>query len=69
MDEPTLQERLRQIKHRQYLILILLIIPYLFVIADYIGYAVAGVLYTLLGIIGFGIIVVYQRRNRTAAGQ
>ncbi|MFW5896367.1 MAG: hypothetical protein ACOCUA_03185 [archaeon] len=69
MDEPALHEQLRQIKHRQYLIVILLVIPYLVIIAEYIGYAIAGVLYTLIGVIGFSILTVYRRGTRTAVRQ
>lgn len=64
MDDAALQEQFRRIKHRQYLILGLLVIAYLYGIADYIGFTIAGVLYAIVGVLGFGVIVAYRRQSR-----
>lgn len=64
MDDAALQESLRRIKYRQYLILGLLGIPYLYVFADRIGVARAGLLYVLAGALTFGVITVRRRRTR-----
>lgn len=69
MDEVTLQDQLYKIKQRQYLILTLLVIPYLLGIAELIGYAVAGVLYTVVGGIAFVVVTVHRRRTRNTTGQ
>lgn len=69
MDEVTLQDQLYKIKQRQYLILTLLVIPYLLGIAELIGYAVAGVLYTVVGVIVFVVVTVHRRRTRNTTGQ
>lgn len=69
MDDAALQEQLRRIKHRQYLILLLLGVPYLYLVAEYMGFALAGVVYAVIGILSFGAFVVYRRRNRNVVGQ
>ena len=45
MDDSALQDRLTRIEQRQYLILVLLVVPYLLGIAQLLGFYVAGVLY------------------------
>lgn len=69
MAEVALQDQLSKIKQRQYLILILLIIPYLLGITELLGYAVAGVLYTIVGIIVFVVVAVHRRCTRNTTGQ
>lgn len=69
MDEAALQDRLRRIEHRQYLMLVLLVIPYLLGIAELIGVWIAGVLYAALGLVVFATVVVSRRRNRATAGE
>ena len=64
MDESALQDRLDRIERRQNLVLVLLVVPYLVVVADRIGYAVAGVLYTLLALITLAVVTASRRRNR-----
>lgn len=68
MDEPGLQDQLNKIKQRQYLILILLIIPYLLGIAELIGHAVAGVLYTVVGVLVFVAVAIRRRRIQKTTG-
>lgn len=69
MDDAALQKQVRRIKHRQYLILLLLVIPYLYIVAEYIGFALAGVVYAVVGVFIIGVIVAYRRRNRTLVSQ
>lgn len=69
MDDAALQEQLRRIEHRQYLILCLLGVPYLYIVAEYIGFALAGVVYVGVGVLGFGALVAYRRRNRNVMSQ
>jgi hypothetical protein len=64
MDDAALQERLRRIERRQYLLVVLLGIPYLYAIADHVGFAVAGVLYAAIGIVTVGATIGYRRRKR-----
>ena len=67
MDESALQDRLDRIERRQYLVLGLLVVPYLVVVAERIGYAVAGVLYTVLALIALVVVTISRRRNRETA--
>ena len=69
MDDLTLQKRLRRIKQLQYLILVSLGVPYLYLIADYIGFALAGALYAVIGALIFGVIAVYRRGYRDTVRQ
>lgn len=69
MDESALQDRLDRIRQRQYLILILLIVPSLFRIAEQIGVWVAGALFIASSFILLVIVVFYRRRNRNTVGQ
>jgi membrane protein required for beta-lactamase induction len=69
MDESNFQNQLYRIRQRQYLILVLLIIPYLLGIAELIGVWIASVLYTVFGLVVFATVVFYRRRSRNAAGR
>ena len=60
---------MRQIKQLQYLILVLLGVPYLYFIADYIGFTLAGVPYAVIGVLIFGVITVYRRGHRDTVRQ
>lgn len=69
MDDTALHERLRRIEHRQYLVLLLVGAPYLYIVADRVGFAVSGVLYVVGGVLVFGFVVASRRRNRDDKGQ
>lgn len=68
VDYQPLQEQLHKIKQRQYLLLVLLVIPYLIGIAELVGYAVAGVLFAIIGVIVFGVVAAHRRRTCTVIG-
>lgn len=69
MDESALQDRLDRIEQRQYLVLVLLVVPYLVGVAELVGYWVAGALYAASGLLLFALFVRSRRRGRSAAGQ
>ena len=69
MDESVLQERLYRIEQRQYLILILLVIPYLIALTEVVGFWIAIVLGTAFGLVAFAVVVIHRRRSRGAAGR
>lgn len=69
MDESGLQDRLDRIRRRQYLILVLLVVPYPVFAAEFLGFWKAGVLSTVVGLVVLATVVFYRRRNRDAAGQ
>jgi len=69
MDDPALQQRLRRIEQRQYLLIALLVVPYLYWLGDLVGFYVAAVLGVALGLFGFVAIAINRRRNRNTAGQ
>ncbi|SIR85010.1 hypothetical protein SAMN05421858_4162 [Haladaptatus litoreus] len=69
MDESALQNRLHRIKRRQYLILALLLIPNFILLGDVIGLWFASVLAASLALIGFALLTINRRRNRTMAEQ
>ena len=64
MDESTLQDRLRRIERRQYLMLVLLIVPYLFGIAEFVGYWIAGVAGVVVGIVVLALLAVDRRGDQ-----
>jgi len=65
MDESTLHDRLRRIKHRQYLILLLLFGLCFFVLGRLIGFWIAGLLGGAFALVVIAAFVVSRRRNRT----
>ena len=65
MDESALQDRLHRIEQRQYLMLVLLIVPYLFLIADFVGYWIAGVAGVGVGVVVLALLAVDRRRDRS----
>jgi len=69
MDESLLETRLSRIEQRQYLIILLLVIPYFIGLAELIGYPTTGVLATALAVVVFVVIAVSRRRNRSATEQ
>jgi len=64
MDESALQDRLHRIEQRQYLMLFLLVVPYFFLIADFVGYWIAGVAGVGIGVVALALVAVDRRRNR-----
>ncbi|HKL30768.1 MAG TPA: hypothetical protein VJ898_16070 [Natrialbaceae archaeon] len=64
MDESALQDRLHRIEQRQYLMLVLLVVPYFFLIADFVGYWIAGVAGVGIGVVALALVAVDRRRNR-----
>lgn len=69
MDDSALHGRLTRIEHRQRLVLVLLVVPYLLGIAEVVGYYVAGTLYTVLGVLGVTWGIARRRRRRDGAEQ
>ncbi|ODR81033.1 hypothetical protein BG842_25720 [Haladaptatus sp. W1] len=65
MDDVELQKRLRRIEHRQYLILSLLVVPYL---AELVGVWVAGLFAIVAGFAAFTIVVIHRLNDRNTAG-
>ncbi|MFB6096389.1 MAG: hypothetical protein ABEJ74_03260 [Haloferacaceae archaeon] len=63
MDESALQDRLDRIEQRQYLVVALLVVPYLVAIAKVLGVWIPGMLYALLALVGFAALVVHRRRT------
>ncbi|GKZ12322.1 hypothetical protein [Haladaptatus sp. T7] len=64
MDDVELQKRLRRIEYRQYLILALLVVPYL---AELVGVWVAGLFAIVVGFAAFTMVVIYRRNDRSTA--
>lgn len=65
MDEAALQDRLHRIERQQYLILVLLIVPYLFLVAEFVGYWIAGVTVSGVGVVVFALIAFSRREARS----
>jgi predicted PurR-regulated permease PerM len=66
MDESALQDRLHRIEQRQYLMLVLLILPYLVLVAEFVGYWIAGVAGVVVGIVVLALLAVTRRGDRRA---
>jgi membrane-bound ClpP family serine protease len=64
MDESTLQDRLDRIEQRQYLMLVLLVVPYLFLLAEFVGYWIAGVVGVGIVVVVLALVAVDRRRDR-----
>jgi membrane protein YdbS with pleckstrin-like domain len=69
MDESALQARLDRIERRQYLILALLVVPYLYWFGTVVGFWVAGAVYIAVALVAVVAVFVSRRRRRNAAGQ
>ena len=69
MDDATLQNRLRRIEQRQYLVIVLLVVPYLVGVGELVGYWITAVVGASLAVVAFGLVVVSRRRRRDAAGE
>lgn len=65
MDESALQDRLHRIEQRQYLMLVLLVVPYLFLLAEFVGYWIAGITGAGIALATFALIAVTRRRDRS----
>lgn len=64
MDESALQERLRRIEQRQTLVLSLLIVPYLFVIGEFVGYWALSVGVFVIGVVVLALVAFTRRQGR-----
>lgn len=64
MDESALQERLRRIEQRQTLVLVLLIVPYLFVIGEFVGYWALSVGVFVIGVVVLALVAFTRRQGR-----
>lgn len=69
MDESLLQNRLSQIEQRQYLIILLLIVPYFIGLAKLIGYVVTGLLVASFGFLAFVFVAISRRSKRNQVEQ
>ncbi|SFR60521.1 hypothetical protein [Halogeometricum limi] len=67
MDE-SLQNRLRNIERRQNLLLVLLVVPYFFGLAELVGYWVAGVFAAACWTVVLVWVFVSRRRKRSGTG-
>ena len=65
MSESALQDQLNRIERRQYLILTLLVVPYLLGSGELIGLWVAMFLGTVFGFVGLLLLVFSRRRKMT----
>lgn len=63
MDDTALQERLRAIERRQYLVIALLVVPYLVGAAELFGYWSTTVIGVALVIVGLALLVVRRRQQ------
>jgi hypothetical protein len=66
MDESALQDRLHRIEQRQYVVIALLIVPYCFLVADFVGYWIAGVVGVAIGIVALALVAIDRRSDRNA---
>jgi hypothetical protein len=65
MDESALQDRLHRIEQRQYLVIALLVVPYFFLVADVVGYWIAGVAGVGIGVVVLALLAFDRRRDRS----
>jgi hypothetical protein len=65
MDESALQDRLHRIEQRQYLVIALLVVPYFFLVADVVGYWIAGVTGVGIGVVVLALLAFDRRRDRS----
>ncbi|MHB9286797.1 hypothetical protein ACKVMT_07125 [Halobacteriales archaeon Cl-PHB] len=68
MDETALQANLSRIERRQRLMLILLVVPYVLLVAHLLGYWKVGVVVTAAGLAALAVGIGYRRRNRSGTG-
>jgi hypothetical protein len=63
MDESTLQGRLRRIERLQYLVLVLLLVPYLVGVGELLGYWIAGSLAVAVSLVVLTVRISRRRRR------
>jgi len=69
MGEQTLQTRLDRIERLLYLVLVLAAGPYVFGVAEVVGYWTAGVVGAALAVVAFAAVASSRRRDRSVTGQ